>query len=80
MRAVLLELGRRLEGAGAVTEPSDVFWLTESELTDAAAALDAGHAINSHDGDVVERKAVWTARRSVVPPMGLPPIEGPFTS
>jgi len=72
VRAVLMELGRRLVAAGFVSESSDVFWLAESELATAARALDAGTTVGSGAAAVAERKALWYARREVVPPMGLP--------
>jgi len=72
VRGMLLEIGRRLTDAGAVAAPDDVFWLTEAQLAAAAAALDGEAPIDSMAADVTARKALWAARREVVPPMALP--------
>jgi phosphohistidine swiveling domain-containing protein len=73
MRRMLLELGRRLEEAGAVEEPADVFWLRWDELEDKAGSLDAGEMqLTSLAEPVEQRKMLWRGQRRVTPPQLLP--------
>lgn len=73
IRWLLLELGRRLAGAGAVGDAADVFWLLRAELRALAAAWDAGgRSLPDHRDAVAERKAEWRGRRRVTPPQVLP--------
>jgi pyruvate,water dikinase len=70
---MLLELGRRLEEAGAVQKPADVFWLRWNELEDRAGSLDAGETQLASLADPVEqRKMLWRGQRRVTPPQLLP--------
>jgi phosphohistidine swiveling domain-containing protein len=73
LREMLLELGRRLVGVGAIAQPDDVFWLYEEEVEQAAGALDEGESMNSMVDAVKRRKAVWRAEKRVAPPPVLPP-------
>jgi pyruvate,water dikinase len=73
MRRMLLELGRRLEEAGAVEKPADVFWLRWNELEDKAGSLDAGETqLASLTDPVEQRKMLWRGQRRVTPPQMLP--------
>jgi hypothetical protein len=73
MRRMLLELGRRLEEAGAVQKPADVFWLRWNELEDKAGSLDAGETQLASLADPVnQRKMLWRGQRQVAPPQMLP--------
>jgi rifampicin phosphotransferase len=73
MRLMLLELGRRLQDAGAIGKSSDVFWLRQDELQSAAAALDAGQTRPDSLSDAVEgRKMIWRGQRRATPPQLLP--------
>jgi pyruvate,water dikinase len=73
MRRMLLELGRRVRGAGGTGSPEDVFWVRLDELAAAAVALDAGGGrLESLGGAVAERKALWRGQRQVRPPQLLP--------
>ena len=70
---MLLELGRRLVGAGAVEKPADVFWLRQQELEDKAGSLDAGEKQLARLAESVEqRKMLWRGQRRVTPPQLLP--------
>jgi phosphohistidine swiveling domain-containing protein len=73
LRQLLRELGRRLVEAGAVTQRDDVFWLEAAEVSQAAAALDAGQPqLDSLADLVAERKMQWRGRMRVAPPQLLP--------
>ncbi len=73
MRRMLLELGRRLVGAGAVEKPADVFWLRHDELEDTARSLDAGQTqLASLAEPVEQRKMLWRGQKRVTPPQLLP--------
>jgi pyruvate,water dikinase len=73
MRRMLLELGRRLEEAGAVEKSTDVFWLRWNELEDKAGSLDAGETqLASLTDPVEQRKMLWRGQRRVTPPQMLP--------
>ncbi|MDY7078582.1 MAG: PEP/pyruvate-binding domain-containing protein [Chloroflexota bacterium] len=73
LRQMLLELGRRLVGVGAIAQPNDVFWLYEEEAEQVAGALDEGKPVNSMSDAVKQRQAVWRAEKRVAPPPVLPP-------
>jgi rifampicin phosphotransferase len=73
MRRMLLELGRRLVGAGAMEKPADVFWLRRDEVEKSAASLDAGETrLGSLAEAVEQRKMLWRGQRRVTPPQLLP--------
>jgi rifampicin phosphotransferase len=73
LRRMLLELGRRLVAAGAIADAEDVFWLKETELGAAAAALDDTVPVASLVDKIETRKALWRAEKRVTPPPQLPP-------
>jgi pyruvate,water dikinase len=72
LRQMLIEVGRRLAGAGAIDEPEDVFWLTEDQVRRAATAVDAGETVESMARSVQESVALTRARKQVTPPAALP--------
>jgi phosphohistidine swiveling domain-containing protein len=73
LRSMLIELGSRLARGGMLSAPGEVFWLEETELESAAAALDRGEPLPDRKETVGRRIAVWNARRSIIPPPALPP-------
>jgi pyruvate,water dikinase len=72
LRRMLRELGRRLDGRGAISRPDDVYWLTLDELRHAAAALDADQPVPDYQALVGERRATWERERALTPPPALP--------
>jgi phosphohistidine swiveling domain-containing protein len=72
LRQMLLEVGRRLVEAGAIDVPDDVFWLTEAQVREAAAAVDANQHVESMADSVRESIALVRARKQVTPPTTLP--------
>jgi pyruvate,water dikinase len=70
VRMVIIELGRRLAGAGAVERPDDVFYLTAGDLHGAAPHFPSGWREL-----VACRRAELERLRSIVPPpvIGAPP-------
>lgn len=72
LRKMAHELGTRLMRSGVLEQPQDVFWLTEQEADQAAAALDKGQLPASMKAAVLERRAVWKAEQQLTPPMILP--------
>lgn len=73
LRRLLFELGGRLAQAGMISGSDKIFWLEESELESAAAALDRGEALPDHRESVRRRIAQWKVRKAIVPPPMLPP-------
>ncbi len=73
MRRLLLELGRRLVDAGAITEPDQVFWLTEAEVDAAATSLDEGSTtVPDHLAAIEQRRKTWRGQALATPPQYLP--------
>jgi len=72
LRQMLGELGRRLVEAGMLAQADDVYWLYEPEAVQAAAALDRGETLNPMTEAILQRKAVWQAKKQAMPPVGLP--------
>ena len=72
LRQMLLEVGRRLVETSAMDAAGDVFWLTEAEAREAAAAIDAGHPVACMVESVQARIALVQARKQVSPPPSLP--------
>ena len=63
VRRMLLEIGRRLQQAGVINEPNDVFWLHRAEIDEGLGSL----------ADQVERrKQVWRGQLRATPPQLLP--------
>ena len=72
LRELLKELGRRMADAGAITGPTDIFWLEEAEIEERLAALDEGRQLETMQETVDDRKKVRRAEARVVPPAQLP--------
>ncbi len=62
-RRMLLEIGRRLQQAGVINEPNDVFWLHRSEIDE---------GLDSLADQVEQRKELWRGQRRATPPQLLP--------
>jgi phosphoenolpyruvate synthase/pyruvate phosphate dikinase len=63
LRRMLAEVGRRLQRAGVINEPDDVFWLHRSEINEELSSL---------ADQVEQRKQLWRAERRATPPQLLP--------
>jgi phosphohistidine swiveling domain-containing protein len=63
VRRMLLEIGRRLQQAGVINDPNDVFWLRHSEIDESAGNL---------ADQVEQRKELWRGQRRATPPQLLP--------
>ena len=63
VRRMLLEIGRRLQQAGVINDPNDVFWLHRSEIDEGAGSL---------ADQVEQRKELWRGQRRATPPQLLP--------
>ncbi|MCX6032524.1 MAG: PEP-utilizing enzyme [Chloroflexi bacterium] len=75
LRQMLRELGRRFTEGGLIATPDDIFWLKQSEVEQAAAALDRGQPLEDLSTIVPERRATWRAARRITPPMMLPQMK-----
>lgn len=73
LRQMLLEIGRRGVEAGLIAQAADIFWLHGDEVATAVSALDRHEDLDSLQTAVAERKALWRARKRVIPPSILPP-------
>jgi pyruvate,water dikinase len=58
-----------------ISEPDDIFWLTQEELLQTATRLDAGETSDSLSGKIPARKAQHQAALSIKPPMALPQMK-----
>jgi rifampicin phosphotransferase len=63
VRRMLREIGRRLQAAGVIAEPDDVFWLRRSEIE---------RTLGSLVDQVEQRKELWRGQRRATPPQLLP--------
>ena len=63
VRRMLLEIGRRLQHAGVINEPKDVFWLHLTEIDEGLGSL---------ADQVEQRKQVWRGQLRATPPQLLP--------
>jgi rifampicin phosphotransferase len=63
LRRMLREIGRRLQAAGVIAEPDDVFWLRRSEIDQTLGSL---------VDQVEQRKELWRGQRRATPPQLLP--------
>ena len=63
VRRMLAEIGRRLQEAGVINRPDDVYWLHRSEIDEDLASL---------ADQVEQRKALWRGQRRATPPQLLP--------
>ncbi len=73
LRRMLLEIGGRSVDAGMLDHPDEIFWLREDEVETAVSALDRDQPLNNMTDAVLERKALWRARKQVIPPTIVPP-------
>ncbi len=71
LRLPVLELGRRLTAAGALTDANDVFYLTPDEIQDAAAELTRSGPDGSWRGLTAQRRAERQRWAGVLPPVFL---------
>jgi rifampicin phosphotransferase len=62
-RRMLLEIGRRLQQAGVINEPNDVFWLHRTEIDE---------GLNSLADQVEQRRELWRGQLRATPPQLLP--------
>jgi phosphohistidine swiveling domain-containing protein len=63
VRRMLAEIGQRLQRAGVINEPDDVFWLRRAEIDEALGSLAE---------QVEQRKALWRGQLRATPPQLLP--------
>ncbi len=63
VRRMLTEIGRRLQQAGVINKPDDVYWLHRSEIAEDLRSL---------ADQVEERKELWRGQRRATPPQLLP--------
>ncbi len=75
LRAMLLELGRRLVSAGALDHAADIFWLSKADLEAATQALEAKAPLASLASVVQANQAAHEAARRRTPPSTLPPTK-----
>jgi phosphohistidine swiveling domain-containing protein len=62
-RRMLREIGRRLQQAGVINEPGDVFWLQRTEIDEGLGSL---------ADQVEQRKELWRGQLRATPPQLLP--------
>jgi pyruvate,water dikinase len=72
LRQMLRELGARFTAANMISEPEDIFWLTQGEVENAAEKVDHGEVLSDHHTFIKERKAAWGAANRATPPRALP--------
>jgi pyruvate,water dikinase len=72
MRRMLDELGLRLVAAGVLKTRDDVFWLSHTELLEAAEAAESGAAAPEVGERTAQRQELWRGRRRATPPQILP--------
>jgi phosphohistidine swiveling domain-containing protein len=63
LRRMLAEIGRRLQQAGVINEPDDVYWLRRREIEDGVGDL---------ADQVEQRKELWRGQLRATPPQLLP--------
>jgi rifampicin phosphotransferase len=63
LRRMLAEVGRRLERAGVINKPDDVYWLHRFEIDESLGSL---------ADQIEERKELWRGQRRATPPQLLP--------
>lgn len=72
VRRLLHELGSRFALAGMIEQPADIYWLEQADVELAAAALEQGSSLPDARAKVLDRKALWQARKQLTPPPMLP--------
>jgi pyruvate,water dikinase len=75
MRKMLIEIGHRLVRGGLMAGAEDIFWLTQEEVQQGAAALDAGQALDNLSAAILLRKSSWKLARQITPPVMLPQMK-----
>lgn len=73
LRRLALELGRRLEQAGAVDQASDVFFLESTEIQAASEARAAGRTRHDLALEARYRRELREAQKRLHPPAAVPP-------
>jgi pyruvate,water dikinase len=63
LRRMLAEIGRRIQQAGVINEPGDVYWLRLKEIEDGVGNL---------ADEVEQRKQLWRGQLRATPPQLLP--------
>jgi rifampicin phosphotransferase len=63
VRRMIAEIGRRLQRAGVIDEPDNVFWLRRAEIDEGLGSLAE---------QVEQRKQMWRGQRRATPPQLLP--------
>jgi phosphohistidine swiveling domain-containing protein len=75
LREILKALGHRFVDAGAFVEPTDIFWLTEEEISERLEAIEQGLTLESLQTSIDERKEIRRAEQKLLPPTQLPPSD-----
>jgi pyruvate,water dikinase len=75
IRQMLHELGKRYSQDRVILAPEDIFWLTEEEVRQVAARLDAGLPVESLASRIPQRKAEQRAALRATPPVALPQMK-----
>ena len=75
IRQMLYEAGDRFVKHNVISNADEIFWLTQDEVLQTAARLDAGQSVEPLTGNVPYRKAEHRAALSVRPPMMLPQMK-----
>ena len=71
LRQMLRELGSRFVSAGMIQEPSEIFWLEQQEVEQAAAGLDRGDTLTCLTTTVAQRQEAYQSAKRLTPPLGL---------
>lgn len=72
LRAMLVELGRRLAQAGALGKATDIYWLEREEIAACVEGLEKEQALEDHSARVKERQAYWQRLKQETPPPMMP--------
>ena len=75
LRQMLREIGRRFMEADFIDQPDDIFWLTGTEVAQAAAQRDRRQPVASLSALIPQRKAAAQAARRAAPPLMLPQLK-----
>jgi pyruvate,water dikinase len=71
LRQMLRELGSRFVSASMIQEPSQIFWLEQQEVEQAAAGIDRGETLPCLTTTVAQRQEAYRAAKRLTPPLGL---------
>jgi len=75
LRELLAELGQRLNRAGAISSPDDIYWLEEDEISAVLPALDDIQTVPEFQASVEERKHSFEIAKDLMPPTQIPPSD-----